>query len=425
MTATKPLSSSASASASASASSSSSCSSESGTDWSSLPRDLLYIILNKLLLLSDMIMFSSVCTNWHSVAKDALQKFKLCPNMYFNRNFPLLLLPCTENNDFIRSLYSINKSEVYDLQLRVPSNKRIFGSSHGWLITLDEDSFEVILINPFYFSSISNGIIRIPQFSAASEMQKEHGNYGFNSEYFICKAVLSSDPVSCPNNFVLMVIYGEMKMLAYWKPGAENWTYIAWSLPMFLDIIYVEDRFLAVNTLGQVYSCKLDDEAYPPYNLQMVSAPQFGLLGTFCRRYIVELPNKVVLQVIRMLKTSRMCALTSPIFTIGFFIFENKVDEDGESLWILVTNLNDGALFLGDNHSLYVTASKYPGCRANSIYFTDDYHDTDAMLLNPYQFTGPLDIGMYRLDDKTVERLDIPLLEKYHMPPPVWILPTV
>lgn len=381
------------------------------------------MVLNKLLLLSDIIKFSSVCTNWRSVAKGKFNQLKLRPYMYFNRDLPMLLIPSlAENNEFIRSLYSINQGEIYDLHLQAPYKKRCCGSSHGWLITLDGVAFEVNLINPFYFGS-SKGIIHLPQFSPAIDMYKEIGE-GFSFEYVICKAILSSDPISSPNEFVVMVIYGEMRMLAFWKPGAEIWTYITWSLPQFFDVIYVKDHFLAVNTLGQIYSCEINDDANPTYNLRSICDSLMGLLGNCCRRYIVELPDKTIMQVIRILKAC-MCTMNGPILTIGFFIYKMVVDDNGRNDWLSIETLEDGALFLGDNYSLYVSASQFPGCRSNSIYFTDDYHDSDAMLLNPYQLAGPFDIGVFLLDEKRIDRYYIPMAEEYHFPPPIWILPTL
>lgn len=37
-----------------------------------------------------------------------------------------------------------------------------------------------------------------------------------------------------------------------------------------------------------------------------------------------------------------------------------------------ITSLGDDTLFLGDNYSLCVSASHFPGCQANCIYYTDD-----------------------------------------------------
>lgn len=43
--------------------------------------------------------------------------------------------------------------------------------------------------------------------------------------------------------------------------------------------------------------------------------------------------------------------------------------------WELVEDLGEESLFLGDNQSICVKAFEYPGCKANHIYFTDDWCD--------------------------------------------------
>lgn len=43
--------------------------------------------------------------------------------------------------------------------------------------------------------------------------------------------------------------------------------------------------------------------------------------------------------------------------------------------WIEMKNLDDNALFLGDNSSISILASNFPGCQRNSIYFSHDKDD--------------------------------------------------
>lgn len=75
---------------------------------------------------------------------------------------------------------------------------------------------------------------------------------------------------------------------------------------------------------------------------------------------------------------------------------------NGHSHSVRFTVLADEALFLGHGHSMSVKASDFPGCRPNSIYFTDDFLDFPP----PYQPRGAIDIGVFNLEDEHVERLN-------------------
>ncbi|KAL9237325.1 hypothetical protein vseg_011887 [Gypsophila vaccaria] len=388
-------------------------------DWAWLPQNLLFLVLNKLFLLSDMIRFSSVCSHWHSVAKHRFQELNLRANMRFTRNLPMLLLPSTKNNACIRNVYSVTDQKIYDLHLPVPYTKRYCGSSRGWLIILDDQSFEVTLVNPFYFGH-EQGIIQLPPFIAAQDTCEEVG-LNFHCEYFVSKAILSADPGTSPNDYALMLIYGELNMLGLWKSGDTHWTYINWPILIFCDLIYSRGQFLAVNHVGQIYSC--DIGARPP-SFSAIYGPALGLAGRKCRRYIVELPDGTILQVVRFLRACD-CNKDVPIFyTAGFVLFK-LLDHDGTKNWFPFDDLGEGALFLGDNYSLYVVASQFPGCRQNSVYFTDDVQDSDTKLLISHQFTSRHDLGVFHLDDNMIEKISCPLPKKIHLPPPIWINPTI
>ncbi|KAK9665476.1 hypothetical protein RND81_14G114500 [Saponaria officinalis] len=400
-------------------SSSSSSSSSFDRDWAWLPQNLLFMVLNKLFLLSDMIGFASVCSHWRSVAKCRFEELNLRANMHFTRKLPMLLVPSTENNDCIRNLYSITDTKIYDLRLPVPHTKRYCGSSRGWLIILDNKSFEVTLVNPFYFGHMQ-GSIQLPPFIAAQDASEEAGE-NFHLEYFVSKAILSTDPIASPNDYALMLIYGEMRMLGLWKSGDTHWTYINWPILIFSDLIYSNGQFLAVNNFGQIYSC---DIVSKPPTFSAVYGPHLDIPGGNCRRYIVELPDRTIVQVIRVLRTC-VCNKDVPLFyTAGFVLFTLQ-DHNGTKNWLPVDTLRDGALFLGDNYSMYVVASQFPGCRPNSVYFTDDVQDADMKLLISHQFTCRREIGIYHLDNYMIERIECPLPKESRLPPPIWITPTI
>ncbi|KAK9665475.1 hypothetical protein RND81_14G114400 [Saponaria officinalis] len=102
-----------------------------------------------------------------------------------------------------------------------------------------------------------------------------------------------------------------------------------------------------------------------------------------------------------------------------------SLDYNSTKNWFPVDALRDGARFLGDNYSMYVIASQFPGCRPNSVYFTDDVQDADMKLLFSHQFTCHREIGIFHLDNNMIERIECPLPTASRLPPPIWINPTI
>ncbi|XP_059669345.1 uncharacterized protein LOC132314503 [Cornus florida] len=115
--------------------------SSSETDWAWLPKDLVGLIVDKLILLSDFVRFGAVCKPWRSVALDKKQK----RNEARFKQPPMLLVP---NGHGSGRLYSVSEEKTYNCQLAVPFTKKCPGSSFGWLVKA-EDDMAITLINPF------------------------------------------------------------------------------------------------------------------------------------------------------------------------------------------------------------------------------------------------------------------------------------
>lgn len=151
------------------------------------------------------------------------------------------------------------------------------------------------------------------------------------------------------------------------------------------------------------------------------------------KAYLVESSSGAdLLLVQRFRKPNRLlnCLMTS-----SFKIFKllglgsNNGDNDQEIIEkVEITNLGDETLFLGDNYSLCVSASHFPGCQANCIYYADDCVD----MIYPIPTCGPQDTGIYFLEKRTFARHYQMNTRKFKslpipapMPPPIWIVPTM
>ncbi|XP_059638190.1 uncharacterized protein LOC132280089 isoform X1 [Cornus florida] len=84
--------------------------------------------------------------------------------------------------------------------------------------------------------------------------------------------------------------------------------------------------------------------------------------------------------------------------TDDFLVFKVLLQKINEKSWpeqVEVKSLG-GDTLLGDNRSICVSASKWPGCQPNSIYYTDDYID---FKLHPLH--GRHDIGIFNVENES------------------------
>ena len=86
--------------------------------------------------------------------------------------------------------------------------------------------------------------------------------------------------------------------------------------------------------------------------------------------------------------------------------------------WLEVKTLDGKALFLGDNASISLTASDFPECEPNCIYFTDES-------LNYVRRGGPHDTGVFNLEDGNTEQLIYPRPNTLVWVPHVWVEPSL
>lgn len=106
--------------------------------------------------------------------------------------------------------------------------------------------------------------------------------------------------------------------------------------------------------------------------------------------------------------------------TLGFKVYELGLEENGECEKnpVEVKSLGDRIIFLGRNSSILFMAGQIPGFKGNRIYFTDDFMEA-SFYKSPI---GYLDLGVFNMEDKTIQRL---FVDRGHpiWSPPIWIAP--
>ncbi|XVF35887.1 hypothetical protein REPUB_Repub19eG0010000 [Reevesia pubescens] len=394
-----------------------------GVDWSNLRPELLESISENLKIYIDYLRFRAVCRSWRfSIPKTP---FHLPPQL------PWLMLPPSQSHQIQshRAFYDISANKLRFLSLPDSSNpnKRHCGSSHGWLIILDE-SPNILLLNP-----LSKAKLHLPLLSTFpnvesfnySDIGKEYSlrspsgdRYSLNlrqmRDSFIKKIVLSANP-SKDLNFVAIAILNQTGELAYCKNGDESWRFIQGSQSYSEDVIYFNGLCYAVNKQGGIVTCNVRHDSP---RVSFIETPR-QLGGDM--QYLVHSEDELLL-VTRYLDLEINVEPDQ-----SYLIYRTKRFEVSRLVWSgphweRVKSLNDKMLFIGENSSLSLSASDFTGCMGNCIYFTDDYSET-----NYDGAFGEHDIGIYKLWDGGIEPLPCYPRNSFFQSPwptPLWVTPS-
>jgi hypothetical protein len=314
----------------------------------------------------------------------------------------MLLIPSKHNINKARSLYSITDWSISDINLPMPYNsRRCCGSSSGWLSFVTNTS-SITLFNPF-----RNKKIRLPQLQKIRGYARKSGK-----QYTVQKVTLSSDPTTLEDSDCLVVaIFGEFNHLAFLKLGDESWTDVDEEKELVLgDVLYYKGQVLAIDHRGELLSIDVNT------NLKKTLAPRDFEYAN--QTYLVETFMGDLLMIWRFL-ASWPFGNDGQGMTGYFEVYKLVLDDESGRVVkrVEVKNIGGDALFLGDNYSISCSASAISGCYPNSIYYTDDYLDTMS-----YYPNGPIDMGIFNLEDRNIQLHYKPNPSHKYMSPPIWIL---
>ena len=343
------------------------------SDWASLPINLLDLILNYLVPMEDYLRFSEVCIEWQYAVREKLQHLRSNHKRHcrLHQKVPLLMAPTTDNTRERCCLYDVMTGKsLWEFQLRLGRSK-CEGSSHGWLILVEDDSYKVTLFNP-----CSSKLIHLPPLEKPMSFEYSGRIYEESFPSSRRRSVLCIDPDVNRDEFVLMMTCdGLIRRVALIKSGEEDWTYIE-GLQDVKDIVYSNGFFYVLDGWGVLFSCDVSKDL----KVRRITSPE-NLCGLVL--YLVESPEGDFLRIVKQKYT-------------GNFVIYKLVWFSKNPRWEEVTSLGDVGLFLGENHSTSVIASDFAGCRPNSIYFIKPCRYPNDSYANVYVLS---------LNDRTVTRL--------------------
>ncbi|XP_017604192.1 uncharacterized protein LOC108450939 [Gossypium arboreum] len=150
---------------------------------------------------------------------------------------------------------SVTSNNVYDYELAAcTSGKTICGSSSGFLIMVDETS-QISMIDPLTKARRFTLPTILPSLPPKPSTDIEPSERRLTHKYPVHKAVLSSPPDRNPYDYILVVIHGEERELAYYSALTQTWIEIQEAGRYYDDIIF-RLGFYAVDEYGKVILCE-------------------------------------------------------------------------------------------------------------------------------------------------------------------------
>ncbi|CAO2183673.1 unnamed protein product [Urochloa humidicola] len=218
-------------------------------DWSQLQQDVITNIFCQLQV-PDLVSSGAVCGTWR-LSYLAVRRLRLCsPNQS-----PYLVYSSADRDRNTATLHDLSTNNTYHVSLPDPPfrSRYIIGSSHGWLVTADEQS-QLHLLNPVTGAQIalppphtikgvtpsftSDGVLYRYTFRSADvepgsiEDQERERRYPLEDRspkgtrnYLYEKVVLSSDP-SFGADCVVLLKHSPGMHLSFARVGDTSWTWI-------------------------------------------------------------------------------------------------------------------------------------------------------------------------------------------------------
>ncbi|KVH88005.1 F-box domain, cyclin-like protein [Cynara cardunculus var. scolymus] len=348
-------------------------------DWSQLPRELLDLISKHLISETDLLRFRSVCTSWRSSIQPFTSRFPILPNAGIS--------------DTTWGFY-LSKRTIFRVGLPDRDSQQ---TPSPWLIKVERDNpqkthlmnpltgYEFIPLLPNFPRSLDLLNFRVMELGQEYALQyisyrPNANSIGDSVTLYMEKVAFCSSGV---DGFVLLTIHVSGK-LALLKYGERKW-HIINDLPSpYDDVIFYKGEFYAVDSTGRTVIVVLDSDTTL---LKVVANSVFG--GD--KKFLVESLGELFM-VDKYLSVGPENDFDYDDENYEFyedfdcFMSERTVKlevyrlDREEQKWDEVKSLGDRMLFLGDNCGFSASASDFPGCRGNCVFFTGQSREDDGLM---------------------------------------------
>jgi hypothetical protein len=431
------------------------CDAVGSADWSSLPEDLLLIIMAALDVPA-LIRSGAVCASWH----DAYSTFRRLRRPSPKQG-PCLFYACDEYGPNHAALYCPSTGTTF----RVPfqhHGRGLFFSSNGWVFATDE------VADPYLLNPVTGARATLPSVRTLEGMEtcmerflddsRSFAKWARDSAY--CRVAISAGHDAAATTCTVLVVHMPDDKLSFAKPGDERWTLLSGEL--YLDDVRYNDRdgmFYGLRFDGSVYVLDLSEPS-PAVTRIMCGVTTWGNPT----KYLTFTPSGELWQVWRIwtetdaqpehrwsykhvlkytsedfidfarkeddekldeLETVTHDEAVEPspdgqgiaVSTCRLLIF--KVDTDRQKL-VELRSIGEHALFLGYNSAVCLSAMDFPAFEPNRAYLSDDCSLYGQILRR--------DLGIWNLEKRSLQNIREAwpnLFPWQDLLAPVWITPSL
>jgi hypothetical protein len=425
-----------------------------GADWSSLPEDLLLIIMAALDIPS-LLRSGTVCSSWHDACSSFRRLRCLSP-----KQAPCLLYACDEFGPNHAALYCPSTSTTF----RVPfphHNRGRFFSSNGWVFATD-DVADPYLLNPITGAKATLPSVKTLPCTGMEISLDDDGNLSKadiervqDNVYWRVAISACDDAATC----TVLLVHLPGQMLSFAKPGDEQWTLLSGDLCL-ADVCYNEKNslFYGLCTDGSIYVFHLSE---PSPTMTRIMCGVINFVNP--TKYLTFTPSGELLQVWRIWDegkahtqikphwtyedilrfTAQDCVdfigrgdeeklgdlgtdeekdngepwLKMAVATSELLIF--KVDIDRQKLMEL-RSIGEHTLFLGYNSTVCLPSMDFPAFEPNRAYLADDCSQFGQIVRR--------DLGIWNFEKRNLQNLReawTNLTPWLDLSAPIWITPSL
>ncbi|CAL5357190.1 unnamed protein product [Camellia sinensis] len=392
--------------------------------WSTLPKDVIPILSNRLETRIDLLRFRSVCRSWRSSSAASLSSPPLSlPNLPFPFS-PLAADPR-------RGTFTAAATTVFLLQ---PFDEIPHRTTSHYLIKVEEDA-KTRLVCPVSDLVQTRFPAGFPKEVNLLEFRisQVHNSYTFrNLELLNCKPIEAGLPFvkkivvlgSNPDSRIVVVVYEMWDLdgrLAMLRVGDDSWTPIHTQHFVCDDVIVYKGNFYTVDRSGRAFVLG------PNMNLIEIAPPPTNENGKKKKKHLVESIGDLLLvdkyfelherNVFYYKDGKERVKSSNREMVSEMRVYRLNVDEHR---WVEVRSLEDQILFVGDDCSYSVSAREFPGCRGNRVVYED--HAVASQIEEEDELFDGLwvyQIGVFNLGNGRVRSLaTCPRLARIFWPPP-------
>ncbi|GMN29607.1 hypothetical protein TIFTF001_051729 [Ficus carica] len=322
----------------------------------------------------DFVAFSEVC---HSTRE-------VCSNMEWDGGpKPPCLVLSEKPGCSSRPFFSLHNRHVFVLDIPAAVGRRIWGSQHGWLVTLGPEH-DAQLMNPF-----SQVCVNLPPLPTMQNQLARGNLFHKVQKLFVFKTNIH------PLKFLVIAILNPRHQLVFTRSPGDigEWAFVSNPKEFFFrSVAYFEHQLYALCDNGSLI--RID------FNGPITAKAEFVAPHPI-QEYVGYQPHHE--------KTGRAYLVPSQDDLFGVFRYSSKdigfertvqfyvYKFDFESLeWKSVWSIEDKAFFVGNGNSWSINLSHTVNCNSNSIFYGDDMEGGFG-----------LDNGIYDLETLQTEFLSL------------------